>query len=154
MTTVAYKDGVMAADSQCTSGTSTDATVKIYRLKSGGLYGYAGSAGYGALVYEWLCTGAKLKHKPKLLDGDDGIEAILVAPDGEVSVMDNYLAPIPVTGPTATGSGGDCAKALMHSGMTARQAVQFIVDNRLDIFTGGEVQSLTLKKRKAGIRKS
>ena len=155
MTTIAYKDGVMAADTQCTSGGSTDATTKIFRLKSGGLFGFAGSAGYGMLVYEWLCLGAKLKHKPKVLDDDDGIEAIVVSPSGEVSMMDNYLAPISVTsGVTAIGSGGDQAKALMRSGMSASDAVDFIVTNRLDIFTGGEVQTLTLKKRKAGIRKS
>jgi ATP-dependent protease HslVU (ClpYQ) peptidase subunit len=154
VTTVAYKDGVMAADSQCTSGASSDDTTKIFRLKSGGLFGFAGSAGYGMLVYEWLCLGAKLKHKPKILDDDDGIEAIVVSPSGEVSMMDNYLAPISVTsGVTAIGSGGDQAKALMRSGMSAGEAVEFIVANRLDIFTGGEVQVLALK-RKAGKSKS
>ena len=145
----------MAADTRCSGGFSSDPTTKIYQLKSGGLYGFAGSAGYGMLVYEWLCNGAKLKQKPKLLTDDDGIEAILVTPSGAVSLMDNYLAPISVTsGRTAIGSGGDQAKALMHSGMTAREAVQFIVDHQLDLFTGGEVQTLALKKRKAGIRAS
>jgi ATP-dependent protease HslVU (ClpYQ) peptidase subunit len=145
----------MAADTRCTSGVSGDSTMKIFRLKSGGLYGFAGSAGYGMLVYEWLCNGAKLKLKPKVLEDDDGIEAIVVAPSGQVSLMDNYLAPIVVTsGMTAIGSGGDQAKALMHSGMTAEQAVSFIIANQLDVFTGGKTESLTLKKRKAGIRKS
>ena len=151
MTTIAFCDGVMAADTQCTGGASTDQTSKIFRLKSGGLYGFAGSAGFGMLVYEWLCNGAKLKLKPKVLDDDDGIEAIIVTPSGEVSLMDNYLAPIVVTsGITAIGSGGDQAKALMRSGMSAAEAVTFIIANRLDVFTGGDLETLTLKKRKAG----
>lgn len=156
MTTIAFKDGVMAADSKCTTGCSSDPTRKIYRLKSGGLFGFAGSAGYGALVYEWLCHGAKLKQKPKLLEGDDGIEAILVTPGGEVSLMDNYLAPIPVTGSvTAIGSGGDKARALMRAGMGAEEAVRFIVAEELDVYTGGEVQTLQLRqRRRKGIRKS
>lgn len=156
MTTVAVKGGVMAADTQCTSGCATDSTNKIYRLKSGGLYGFAGSAGYGALVYEWLCNGAKPKQKPKLLDGDDGIEAILVSPSGDVSVMDNYLAPIPIRGgTTAIGSGGDKARALMRTGMGAEEAVRFIIAEGLDIYTGGEVQTLSLRpRRRKGIRKS
>lgn len=155
MTTVAYKDGILAADTKCATGCSSDSTRKIYRLKSGGLFGYAGSAGYGALVYEWLCGGARPKQRPKLLDGDDGIEAIVIAPNGDVSLMDNYLAPIPITGgATAIGSGGDKARALMRTGMGAEEAVRFIIAEELDNYTGGETQTLRLRqRRKKGIRR-
>jgi len=63
--------------------------------------------------------------------------------------MDNYLAPIPITGGvTAIGSGGDKARALMRTGMGAEEAVRFIIAEELDNYTGGEVQTLALRAKK------
>ena len=155
MTVIAWDGKTLAADTLMSDGSDQFQTIKIFRLKDGRLFGGAGHAGYAARVLEWLGNGSKKKDRPDLATfAKASFEGLLI--DGCCCfLLDGYLAPIPVSGNRAAiGSGASHALTLMATGLSAAQAVQTIIDKQLADGVGGEVQTLTLSKRKAGIRKS
>lgn len=155
MTVVAWDGVTLASDSQMCDGADRFHTIKVFELKDGRLLGIAGHAGYAARVLEWLGNGSKKKDRPDFSVFAKGSFEGLLIDGGCCFMLDGYLAPIPMTGKhAAIGSGASHAMALMSTGMTAPQAVAHIIQNNLADGVGGEVQSLTLKKRKAGKSKS
>ena len=153
MTVIAYDGETLACDSLMTDGSDQFHTLKIFRLKDGRLFGGAGHAGYAARILEWLGNGSKKKDRPDLSVFSKGSFEGLLIDEGCCFMLDAYLAPIPIVGKrAAVGSGASHAMALMAAGYSAPDAVAFIISNNLADGVGGEVQSLTLKKRKAGIR--
>jgi len=125
MTTVAYRDGVMAADCGCFSdGLYQGEVDKLWVLPSVGLVGCCGEIGAMVRVVEWLKGGVDRGKKPSLPDDCD-FEAIVVDPQGEVSHYDLHLSPMRVTNEFhVIGSGRKLALGAMVAGASAEKAVQ------------------------------
>lgn len=139
MTTIAYKDGELAADSRITAGDTiiTDGRKKVHRLRDGSIVAWAGSL-QDAMR---LLTSMRKGHvAPKL----DEIEALHVHTDGSVWEYEGHVwVKQQVNEHCAVGSGTPYALAAMDAGASAREAVKIAV--KRDINSGGRVQSLSLK---------
>ncbi len=130
MTTIAYRDGIMAADSRAYSGNRDymGAKAKIERLEDGTLIGVSSTVvGGGEEVREWVKAGTNPKAEL-----NKGFTLLLVKPDGKVFVaVDTTLLSGPLTADFfAVGTGSDIALGAMGMGATAIKAVE--VGCRLD----------------------
>lgn len=139
MTTIAYRDGVLAADSMCsTNGTYLASVDKIHRLDDGRIVGLCGQSGVCRMVVNWLNGGEK-----PVLAADDNLNAIIVNPDGGLALLDKHLVLIPCRAPfLADGSGREIALGAMAAGATAEHAVEIAC--RFDNGSFLPVQSLTI----------
>jgi hypothetical protein len=154
MTVIAYRDGILASDSMMTDDCGVTSVQKIWRLPNGSLFGGAGSAGYVAVVRDWLMTGGSLKHKPDCSKFEGAFAGcIIIGKDGSCSALDPYLSSIAVNAPHyAVGSGAPHANTLMAIGYSAEDAVRVIVEKQLADGVGGEIQTLTLRRKGANTR--
>lgn len=146
MTTIAYRDGVLACDSRISNGdwTTPGRAEKIFRLANGGMVGFAGAASKIEWLKAWIEAGRPEDGRPTTLP--DEVHAIVVGPDGRVEFLEGsrcgvwtFNAPF-----YAMGSGRVPALAAMMTGASAKRAI--IVASALDPSTGGAVRFLRLKK--------
>lgn len=131
MTTIAYKDGVLAADSLATFGSATFKETKITRLPDGTVVAIAGEGSAGNRFLEWLM--GEGEEMPEQQD----FAALRVTADGVLVYTGEYTTAALTTDPVAIGSGGNFAIAGMHLGMTAAEAVQLATE--IDPNSGGPV---------------
>lgn len=140
MTTIAYKDGVLAADSQETNGKMVDNfhCKKIFRLKNGGIIGTSGSSSAGWQLIACLedyAGGTPPLNRVKC-------NALFLFKKKVWYYEPYHWYDITKDGHYAIGTGRDFAIAAMDAGASAEEAVQ-IAANR-DIYTGGRVQTLEI----------
>lgn len=139
MTTIAYRDDVLAADTQITCGSQIDGwATKIYRLGSV-LYGATGSSGLTEAFKSWLCRGM-VGEAPALKDGESTANGYIFPGGNRVvwryeNVWCSHEAPF-----FAYGSGGEIALGAMLAGATAEQAVRAAAER--DTNTGGAITVL------------
>jgi ATP-dependent protease HslVU (ClpYQ) peptidase subunit len=141
MTTIAYKDGVIAYDSQVTRGDviTDDDYEKCIEQKG----------------VKFFCTGAVADHQ-RLVDAyfgakpEGNIDAAALVTDGEIlmhiAVDDDtglWKSPIRLDRVYAIGSGTPYAFAAMDMGGTAYQAIE--AAKKRDTSTGGTIRTLTIK---------
>lgn len=137
MTTIAYRDGVIACDSQITS-TYKGKGKKIHRVNDS-LVGICGRLTSAMLFIDWL---EEQGIPPSKLQEDDDFEAIQLTPKG-VFYWDSRLRPVRVTDKfTAIGSGCDFAMGAMAVGADAKEAVRAAA--KLDTYTGGAIKAAKL----------
>jgi 20S proteasome alpha/beta subunit len=142
VTTIVYKDGVLASDSQMTEDSRKYNCTKLYRVDDA-IVGLAGSQA-GLVFLRWFRGGMDRKKKP-LFNKDDDFAAIVVDKDGVV-VYDRYCEPEPVVEPYhAIGSGAPAAFAALDMGATAEEAVAAAA--KRDIYTGGPIQVMRLEEK-------
>lgn len=141
MTTIAYRDGVLAADSLVTLG---DTKVhgryhKIVRI-GGHLIGTAGSVAACQNFLDWLREGDEDSVPPK---GE--YKALVVNPKGKVREFEGgSLLPVPRGAKFySIGSGAPYALAAMYAGATATEAVKIAA--KIDTSTGLPVKTLKIK---------
>jgi ATP-dependent protease HslVU (ClpYQ) peptidase subunit len=142
MTTIAYKAGILAGDSQATDDQVWQ-TRKVIRLSTSAgslLVGWCGDV-HAALVFlEWLKNDQS--RKPDISNED--FEAIVVAETGRVTIWTQSLVGWRPEGKFfAIGSGGKAAMGAMHAGKSAVEAVKIAC--KVDPYTRGPVRSLKLK---------
>jgi ATP-dependent HslUV protease subunit HslV len=137
MTTVAYRDGILAADSLATSGdTVTGQAVKLKRLADGRLAAMLGRSGAAQRLLAWIEAGAQGEQP----GGDAGV--VIVDDDG-ASYYDDGVSERCSRAPfKAWGTGGCLAMGAMAAGASAEQAVRIACE--WDIYTGGDVIALSL----------
>lgn len=151
MTTIAYRDGVLAADSLTHATTESAGEVlypceKLFRRTVGRgkqrrevLIGTAGEASPSSLFVEWYGSG---KPRPKCFKKAD-FQILLVEPTG-VFETDESCVLQRVVGPYhAIGSGRKAAFAAMACGKTALEAVAIAA--MFDPYTGGEIVTMRLR---------
>lgn len=156
MTTIAYRNGVMAADSQVTKGADgvTTAIVpecpaKLHRLPDGAIIGISGTF---EAALAWL-DAAKAGGLAAARGIDIGVETcILSATAGEVDCLGRQalrmwmragsfeLCQPVTTGFYAMGSGKAAALGALYAGADALAAVQIAA--RIDPYTGGEIMTM------------
>ncbi|MHC8386779.1 Ntn hydrolase family protein [Pseudomonas sp. MDT2-39-1] len=141
MTTIAYKDGVIAYDSRVTRGSlidHDDFEKLIHR--QGHRFLFTGSGpDFSALIDEFL--GVKLGDKPLDANG-------LVVTNGRLCQIGHdaesgfWMDDVWAERPFAIGSGRDFALAAMDMGATAKEAVEMAA--KRDIYTGGTIRTVII----------
>lgn len=145
MTTVAYKDGVMASDSLLTLGSQRMGSVqKVWKFDSGALYGARGDGDDRALreLLEDVTDESRMPRASDLEAITAEIDALFVLPDGIVFHISTAGAAqaLRVGAPYhAIGSGYKYALGAMADGSSAARAV--LAASKHDGHTGGDVQS-------------
>lgn len=122
MTTVAYRDGIMASDSSCWEGsTNAHSVKKIWKIKQC-LVGCSGSLSDINAFVHWVKDGADDADFPKMKH----MSAIVVFHTGKVCAYEaGSFHPIHVIGKyCATGSGATVALGAMYQGATAVEAIR------------------------------
>lgn len=145
MTTIAFKDGVMAADRQVTFGSMNDCeATKIAKAPNGDIAGVCGKLALAAEFLRWFAKNEGAGPRPSLLDDDKDNEtwALVARTDGTLEIHDprgwaKISAPF-----YALGSGADFAFAAMACGCGAADAVKIAA--RFDIKTGAAIDIVRL----------
>lgn len=141
MTTIAYKDGVIAADSQATDVNEVCKVRKLFKCRDE-IVSICGDAIAAMKFVEWRKAGAQEDDKPKFGASDDFLS--LVVTSNGVALWDKRMTPLPIKDRfSALGSGSGIALGAMHMGASAREAIKAAI--RWDAFTGGRVISYSVK---------
>lgn len=138
MTTIAYKDGVLASDTLGTSGGLRDCN-RIQKVHKVGplLVAGAGASALCARFTEWVRAGMK-GDSP--WTGNEGGNSLIIMPDDTILVF-GMNGPWRVKQPVyAMGSGESLALGAMAAGASAEQAVEIAM--RYDIYSGGEIRTV------------
>lgn len=148
MTTIAYKNGIMACDGRATNqhGHIVDSgSQKIIRLKNGDLLGAAGDAAdLHKLASFWNSTDSDERF-PYI---DATTAAILVSRKSGLITYMNSSGPSSLdTDYHSIGSGSAFALSAMDLGKSAIEAVRFATTR--DIFSGGKISHFKFSKTKA-----
>jgi len=144
MTTIVYRNHIMAADSLVTDRDIKIAVTpeKIWRGSSGELIGMAGWFGDIVRFRDWYIKGCDEENLPRL--GKDS-EVLLVKSDGHVLWYGQDCLPCKqIADYYAIGSGFQIAMGALAAGASARRAVEIACD--LDAYTGRPVRTLRLRK--------
>lgn len=148
MTTIVYRDGIMAADSRGYSGGSEPigSKAKVFRLNDGSLVGVSSTEpGVSEVLVDWLNSDASseaLSVLPK-----QKWSALLVRPNEDVFYFCDSPCPSgPLRAPFyAIGSGAAYAMGAFSCGSTSAKAVS--VASEHDVWTGGEIIELYLHNK-------
>ena len=146
MTTIAYRDGVLAADRRVSDGHSIIGEDRKIVMGYDCLAGAGGRADCCEMFIQWVLAGRPDDDLPDIEAGQ--LHAITIEADGQILVWQNIAAPFPITAPfLAVGSGDEFAIGAMEMGADAKTAVE--VASRRDLATGGGIDILTLDDLRA-----
>ena len=152
MTTIVYRDGVLAGDGRETSheeGESSfiirDDCIKVYRLPDGRLFGAARTSEDIARLYDALMEACANDSPnrwpcPRLED----VNAICVDTDGVIRVYEGARWEVVNMPYYSVGSGARFAFALLDAGHSAEETVKFTMGR--DPWSGGKITTLKLKQ--------
>lgn len=155
MTTIVYADGVLASDSQATSGWSTILSTPVQKIytpaegKRWSIYnkrilavGYAGDAASIYEIIEAMEKGIMFESKGKW---DEWGTFLAVADDRTVFICESKgdrknttFLNLPAAAKLAIGSGGEVAHAYLSIGKKPADVIKLV--SKIDNGTGGEVQ--------------
>lgn len=140
MTTIAYRDGVIAADGASFRGqTRIDGMVKVARGPEGRLGGACGHAGFMTGWLDWIAGRCSAPPEPKMTQ-DTADAGLIVYPDGRIELHEADGVFSIATPYYAMGCGRDQALGAMFTGATAEVAIKAAIAH--DAYTGGEVTVL------------
>lgn len=139
MTTICYRDGVLAGDRLLSIGTVRDSHMKkVYRRRrDGALIGGAGTSSQLQTAFDWFLAG---EDGPRPFLGP--CELIVVRPEGTVEYHDRHGSHVMHGQFFAIGSGAEIAYGAMEMGATARKAVEIAA--RRDANTSPEMNWVKL----------
>ena len=137
MTTIAYRDGVLASDSQATECGLKSSVQKIFRLKDCDI-AITGELYTAMKFVQWYGN----RKEDVTFESDDDFECIIFA-DGKLYSVDRNKILIELRlfegSYFAFGSGRDYALGAMKMGATAVEAVKIAAE--FDSSTGGDIQT-------------
>lgn len=141
MTTIAFKDGIVAADTGVmTRSMRAGYTVKIVQ-RHGSVAGGTGDAAWTATFREWFMRGVKSKYPLiPLVNGDPVGKGVVFWRDGRIEIFEQHGRFTLITDQFAIGSGTSEARGAMLAGATAEEAVRIAM--QLDDSTFGDVTVL------------
>jgi len=149
MTTIAYRDGCMAADTQAYLGRGEPGharKLKVHRLVDGSLLGVSSSIVGAALrLVDWVNGGCDQQSMPVIKDGEreHEFEMLRVFEDGVVHYFnDTYHWTVIEARYFAIGSGSKYALGAMSAGCSASGAVAIACE--FDQYSGGNVEQWKL----------
>lgn len=143
MTTIVYRDGVLAADTRAYSGSAQPIgnKQKIFKIKGGSCFGVSTPApGLTEEILNWFLELKNMDHEPVL--HDRSFDMLEIDKDGQVWFYHNSFRP---TGPItadyyAIGSGAEYAMGAMAMGADAVDAVA--AASHHDVWTGSIVTKI------------
>lgn len=143
MTTIAWRDGVLAADSRATGDGGILNVRKMFNLPDGRVIACCGELSSAMEFVEAIRKGTVEKFRAK-----GSFDAMVMLPSGSLVIYEKGRVAIPVQEKFyAMGSGGMVALGAMAMGASAEQAVKIAA--RYDCYTGGKVLAVKAKgKRK------
>jgi ATP-dependent protease HslVU (ClpYQ) peptidase subunit len=142
VTTIAYRDGVLAGDTQVSSNdghTVIGHQKKVHKLEDGSLFGFAGSVEQAEVLRRSFADNTAV-------DLLDDLNALIITPDHKVYLFEGRIWVKQPKGYCALGSGETVALAAMDAGADAITAVKIGI--KRDTCTGGKVFSVKLKGKK------
>ena len=146
MTTIAVRDGVMAADTRGDQCGRLALTHKLFQIKDG-VIGICGYWSDGKIFADWYAAGADGANPPNWrVQGDEKVEfeALVLTKEG-IDWWIHSLVPERVDRSFwSIGSGSLAALAAMTCGKTAQEAVHIAM--QIDPRTGGDVETMELAK--------
>lgn len=140
MTTICYRDGVLAADRLLSVGTIRDSYLrKVHkRRRDGALIGGAGTSSQLQTAFNWFLAG---EEDPRPFLGP--CELIIVRPTGLVEYHNRHGSHPMAGNFFAIGSGSDVAYGALEMGASARKAVEIAA--RRDAGTSPEMNWVRLR---------
>lgn len=136
MTTIAYRDGVLAADSQMNVGAIRHGVSEKIGRKGRLLYGGAGDVAWCWEFRSWVQQGAE--GEPPAC-APDATSSFVILPDDRIVVFHangvQLCSGLPFF---ADGSGWELALGAMSAGASAEQAVR--IATRWDTRSGGDIR--------------
>lgn len=141
VTTIAYRDGVLAADTaMCQGGVMIGTIVKIVRRDDGDMAAAAGDAAYNAAFNAWFMAGEN-GSPPEAKSEDIFLDrGMIFRKSGQIEVFEprgKFACQAPYI---AVGSGRESALGAMFAGADAETAIKAAI--QLDPHTGGEITVL------------
>lgn len=135
MTTVVYRNGVLAADSQMTDGTVKSTGKKLTYVKE--KRAWVGTAGSVCDCQKFLRYFAG--EDEDFDEDEDDVVALVMYDEGTVECWTSDLKKDALEAGSfyAIGSGSSAALAAMHMGADARRAVE--IAEQVDLHTGGDI---------------
>jgi hypothetical protein len=145
VTVVAFKDGVMAADTQETWGNARVRVSKLIRLPCGGVAGAAGDGAASQAAMNWLASDGPLDgQSDRTLPDIRGAEVLVAKSDGTLWLLYDRFPGYPLLDEcVAIGCGSDAARMAMSYGASAVEACQRVA--KQDVFCGDPVQSMEVQ---------
>lgn len=145
MTTIAWKAGILAADTACVlDGIAYVGRVKICRRDDGSMAANAGPMDWGDAFRSWF-LGGEVGPAPKRGKGDEacGPVGCVFRPNGDVLLLADPEVGFSLIRPPyyALGSGHEIALGVMWHGGTAEEAVRAAIKH--DPYTDGDVLVLS-----------
>jgi len=145
LSTVAYKDGVIAGDTLAVCSNERYGSIEKVGRTENYLFGFTGRLGYMRPTYQWVADMDRKGIKPQdfhkyredLDIGDDG-SAIIIDRDSQIWFieLDGYVHPVHRVC-ESIGSGGRFAIGAMYHGASAVEAVA--VASMLDVNSGERI---------------
>lgn len=151
MTTIAYRDGVMAADTLGIYGGGIRSKCKkLCRVKTSDrewIIGLTGNYPDGLMFVDWWGDGQDMSSLPKFQNYRGSEDApdfsALVLSKGSLDLWTEHFQRDPIFDAfIAFGSGAYAAMGAMYMGATAAEAVA--VAAKVDYRTGGEIEAMRL----------
>lgn len=146
MTVVAFKDGVLAADTMAGDGYSRWRVQKLARLPDGGVAGMCGVTSAGNAALNWLASGGSLEgHEDRKFQPDiDGAQVLIAKADGTLWLLENRFPAFQIFDQwTAIGCGGAAARVALGLGLSAVDACKQVALH--DINCSDPVQSMEVE---------
>lgn len=143
MTTITFRDGVIAGDTMMSHG-DTPITMPGIKVFFAGQFavGLSGDLRYMPLVKRWVEAGFPLDDHDFSRLWEDDWDCLVMNPDGQV-FLPFADALYPITNQFfALGSGRDIALGALSMGASARQAVEIAA--RWDKHTNGIIESISV----------
>lgn len=142
MTTIAYRDGVLAADSAVSVNDLLSASMrKIVCRADGDMAGAAGHAAYCCRFLEWFSSGETVEA-PKATRGDYYVDrGVIFRRNGDIKIYEELGRSIVRAPYFAIGSGSHLAIGAMHAGASAPEAVRAAIAH--DPYSGGDIVVLS-----------
>lgn len=145
MTTIVYRNGILAADSRAYAGSKTPVGTKrkIRRLEDGSLFGCSSSR---VGQPENIARMVQEHGVGKTFEKDVPAQVIVIQPDGAIYLFndgDSFSGPIQSEF-LAIGSGEEFATGALLNGASAAQAVEIAI--RCDPWSDGPILTLMLNQ--------
>lgn len=145
MTTIAFRDGIIASDGLATYGDSkVPADMrKLFCLTDGSVAGVSGSEGLWRRVLAWI-ESDRVEPQPSATD-DNRYTVAVLKPNGDVEIFEDGYHFIEPSDFMAYGSGQAAALGALHAGCSAEEAVR--IATLVDKNSGGTVRAIKVERK-------
>ena len=142
MTTIAYRDGILAGDTQSTEGYYKSTKMrKVFKVNNH-LIGFCGDAAAIPPLKLWVRHSFAPEDELKKVVSHLSFSMLVIPPEGKVfykysDAINVFREEYPKTHFKSEGSGSDIAIGALITGATAVEAVKAAI--QVDIYSGGNV---------------